>query len=410
MREDSAQLPVDFLVGFTIFILCLIMVANFVPSLLVGLQRTSGIDYDAVAYRTGVVLTEDPGWPAGNPVMGEFFPGDARPWEQGANESVIRLGLTLTTDSPNILSINKIDKFFNGTFYGNDYRTKLLFSNYQYGYNISLQSLWPLNPDEPILNMSIGEPHPTGYGYIRRYVFIKQNSNATVNLNTTTKKDVVPVQLAYTAMTEEEVDQEFRIRLDGRLLYNRSIATPYKIDLLKESFTIRITNLSFVLNRSDLNPSPVAHNLTNWTYNECATEPHPEDRTFPVSANLTKIIFYPDCKVPDIPFYANRMVVTIDDRMDSVGRQVLEGAVPLSYNPPVYDTIQLDIDPLWPPGTPLFDSTQCLEIGLVFDDRDHCPGQGFPLPHTLIHGSFVYDYFNVTRPDLVPGMLEVSIW
>ena len=57
MREDSAQLPVDFLVGFTIFILCLIAAANFVPSLLVGLQRTSHIDYDAVAYRTGVVLT-----------------------------------------------------------------------------------------------------------------------------------------------------------------------------------------------------------------------------------------------------------------------------------------------------------------------------------------------------------------
>jgi len=65
MTKNSGQLPVDFLVGFTIFILSLIMVANFVPSLLVGLQRTSGIDYDAVAYRTGVVLVEDPGEPPG---------------------------------------------------------------------------------------------------------------------------------------------------------------------------------------------------------------------------------------------------------------------------------------------------------------------------------------------------------
>jgi hypothetical protein len=76
---------------------------------------------------------------------------------------------------------------------------------------------------------------------------------------------------------------------------------------------------------------------------------------------------------------------------------------------PVYNTIQLDIDPLWPPGTPLFDSTHCLEIGLVFDNRDFCDGST-RLPHTLITGSFVYDYFNVTRPPLTPGLLEVGIW
>ncbi|NLZ31190.1 MAG: hypothetical protein GX885_10720, partial [Methanomicrobiales archaeon] len=55
------MLSLDFLAGFTIFLLALIMVVNMVPGLLAGLE-SSGIDYDAVAYRTGVILAEDPGW------------------------------------------------------------------------------------------------------------------------------------------------------------------------------------------------------------------------------------------------------------------------------------------------------------------------------------------------------------
>ena len=37
-----------------------IYVATLVPSLFIGLQSRT-IDYDAVAYRTGVILVEDPG-------------------------------------------------------------------------------------------------------------------------------------------------------------------------------------------------------------------------------------------------------------------------------------------------------------------------------------------------------------
>ncbi|MDD1661674.1 MAG: hypothetical protein LUQ49_04335, partial [Methanomicrobiales archaeon] len=162
MRKDSAQLPVDFLVGFTIFILSLIMVANFVPSLLVGLQRTSGIDYDAVAYRTGVVLAEDPGETnlpqvPEFPIGGDPTPYDVnyvwQPWELRTDkEQVSRFGLALARDTPSVLSINKINRFFGKTSFSfgpglddnfdsptNDYRSKLLFSSYQYGYNITLQ-------------------------------------------------------------------------------------------------------------------------------------------------------------------------------------------------------------------------------------------------------------------------------
>ncbi len=63
MTSDSGNLSIDFLVGFTIFIIAFIWVVSMIPGLLIGLQSYT-IDYDAVAYRTGVILVEDPGEPA----------------------------------------------------------------------------------------------------------------------------------------------------------------------------------------------------------------------------------------------------------------------------------------------------------------------------------------------------------
>ena len=63
MSDDSAALSIDFLVGFTIFLIAFIWVLSMIPGLLIGLQGYT-IDYDAVAYRTGVILVEDPGQPS----------------------------------------------------------------------------------------------------------------------------------------------------------------------------------------------------------------------------------------------------------------------------------------------------------------------------------------------------------
>jgi hypothetical protein len=423
MRGDSAQLPVDFLVGFTIFILSLIMAANFVPSLLVGLQRTSGIDYDAVAYRTGVVLVEDPGEPAGNRIVGEV--SDREPWHLKTKyykAEIDRLGLALTADTPNILSINKINRFFCTTetsaptlFFddrfdssSNDYRTKLLFSEYMYGYNITLRNLSPMKPGESLLNLSIGQPYPAGYGYIRRYVLIKQNTNATLNMNVT---NYGLSTLPFDAYSDSQVknaqgEEEFRIRLDGPILYNKSIDAPYTIDLLMEPFTVRITNISSVLNSSELNPSPLAKNATEWNWNQCG------DTTSPAitGATLKAVRFY-DSLGGEIAGYYASMMLTIDGIPKpgpglSLDPSPLNGGV--GYK--VKDTIELSVSPLWPSGTNEFDKYKSLEIGLVFDDRDSCPGGGNPLPRILVTGTFLYDYQNVTRPDLSTGMLEVGIW
>ncbi len=60
MTKDSGALSIDFIVGFTIFLIAFIWVVSLVPGLLINLQGFT-IDYDAVAYRTGVILVEDPG-------------------------------------------------------------------------------------------------------------------------------------------------------------------------------------------------------------------------------------------------------------------------------------------------------------------------------------------------------------
>lgn len=104
MMDDTANLSLDFLAGFTIFMVAFIYVASLIPSLLLGLQ-SSTIDYNAVAYRTGVILVEDPGAPVSweNPgIYPDYY----------IQTNGIRFGLALSKDTPNILSQAKIKPVF----------------------------------------------------------------------------------------------------------------------------------------------------------------------------------------------------------------------------------------------------------------------------------------------------------
>ena len=83
MTNSDGNLSVDFLVGFSIFMIAFIWVATLVPNLFLGVSSHQ-IDFDAVAYRTGVILAEDPGNPS--------VPDD--PWQmylrirQGQNRTI----------------------------------------------------------------------------------------------------------------------------------------------------------------------------------------------------------------------------------------------------------------------------------------------------------------------------------
>ena len=103
ISPEEAQLSIDFLVGFTIFIVGFIFVATMMSGLLINLQSRT-IDYDAVAYRTSVVPVEDPG----EPMIGRTFDLSI-PAEK---DLLLRLGLSIDRNRPEILQDSKIKKFF----------------------------------------------------------------------------------------------------------------------------------------------------------------------------------------------------------------------------------------------------------------------------------------------------------
>ena len=235
MSDDSAVLSIDFLVGFTIFLLAFIWVLSIIPGLLIGLQAFT-IDYDAVAYRTGVILVEDPGQKSTNETSWEIAT-----FQQNYNKAdVLRFGLAVSREDPNILSLDKVNRFFdNTTFnYPGDYHNRSIFGDYPYRFNISLKYI-----GSPESAKSIGEVLPEGYGYIRRFVKIKSMSNATIdgsnltflnnerfiNGDNTTRTHIFSILLNNTGLTGEE---------------NQIKDAAYQIIPGKESFMINLTYLN----------------------------------------------------------------------------------------------------------------------------------------------------------------------
>jgi len=337
---------IDFLVGFTIFMVALIAVASMVPGLLAGLQ-SSGIDYDAVAYRTGVILAEDPGWPVDPP------------WEmkdQYHKEEIERMGLAVSNETPNILLSTKIEKFFNTSFFDpEDYRSKVIFGEIPYSYNITLRSLdWTYNH-------KVGQETPEGYGYIRRVVKIKEPSVAVIDEGFRNQYTISP--------GDNSTTRTFTVRLDFSRLINLSIDPAYRIDPRTEPVNITITDFSEYLNKTSTPPieNATLKDVTFWG----------GSLSFP---------FPYDTENPDL------YTLSLDGN-------------PYDLKPeaPVESNISLVLKPA---ATSLFplDQNSILDILFTFEDTDY--------PHTNITGIHYYDYntTNVTRPALKPAVLEVAIW
>jgi len=334
---------IDFLVGFTIFMVALIAVASMVPGLLAGLQ-SSGIDYDAVAYRTGVILVEDPGWPVDPP------------WEtydETHKGEIERIGLAVSKDAPNILLSTKIEKFFNTSFFDpEDYRSKAIFGDIPYSYNIRLRSLdWTYN-------YATGDDTPPGYGYIRRVVKIKEPSVAVINGSS--------FKVQYTTMEDNSTTRTFTVRFDFNRLINQSIDPAYRIDPRAEPVNITITDFEEFLNGTASNATLESVTLRRGS----SSIPFPYDES-------------------DTDYYTLR----IDNN-----------TVLYSPEPGVGVSSNISLV-LKPPATSLFDlgPTSILDVEFNFEDEP---------PATNITGIHYYDYnpANVTRPDLKPAVLEVAIW
>lgn len=241
--DDSGLLSIDFLAGFTIFMLAFIIVATMMSGLVVSLQSRT-VDYDAVAYRTSVILVEDPG-------EGGFPPAKSNEWQLNditkpeQRDYIKRLGLSLDRNVPGLLQSEKINEFFDSSSdsttcslsqsfcYPKDYRDKLIFGDYPYSFNISLRNL-----NDPLSSIqSVGDPigdtTQNKYGYIKRLVKIKQPgaTGATMNL-TTTNSTGLP-----------NYSNETTVRMEFSKLYSQ-LNPFYRIDPLNENIKIGLQNLT----------------------------------------------------------------------------------------------------------------------------------------------------------------------
>jgi hypothetical protein len=356
------------------------MVAGMVPGLLIGLQRTTAIDYDAVAYRTAAILAEDPGWPV--------FPA----WELSNNpDGVDRIGLAVAKEAPNILSLSKIGKLNEGIFSNEDYRKRIIFGDYPYRFNITLNSTEGKE-------LEIGDSLPgnlSAYGYIRRVVKIKDSPTATINLSS---------DYAYTynvsTYNASGSNQTFTVRLNLSELVDKSINPAYQFDPRVEPIDITITNFSAKLNNSQYFFNGIydfdsVANYTNWT---------DIGLTAPDNATLTKVRFYKNENPSALPFDYD---ITDPDMYVFLIENETGVRKPFNLSPStyVYNNLSLFIHP----GTLPIDESTILDITFTFHDV-YNETDSTPVPRTLINGTHILNYTRIEQYPLRTAWLEVAIW
>jgi len=376
-QNDAGNLSIDFLAGFTIFMIAFIYVATLIPGLFLNLQAYT-IDYNAVAYRTGVILAEDPGMPY-NPsweTLSDYDKGE-----------LLRFGLALsdgTTTTPNVLSAAKVNRFFCSTWvYPDDYQSRAIFGNYPYQFNISLQMAGSN------VTQSVGEVPPEDYGFIRRIVKVKEMSNATIDPTVTPggawhqdyeTKDynvtthLFSIYVNYTALSENGPD------------YNNPAYQINPISPMAEGIMVNLTNLQSTINNKTSQP---------------------------VTINLTSISVYRSRMLPTQTGHApfSGVPTTTDQYKVHIDGNTTPATLPAA----VFNNVSLFIDPgtlnswgSWGGGQA--DPNTYLNITMQFD-LNH--GAGFlNSTQSQPYGAFDYNYnpVNVTQPVLDDGVMEVAVW
>ena len=373
-ERERANLSLDFLTGFTVFIIAFIYVATLVPGLLLDLQNTN-IDYNAVAYRTGVILTEDPGSPNTweNPaVYSDYF------IQNGATGT--RLGLALSSTTPNVLSLQKINRFYCSTLltYPGDYRSRAVFGDYPYLFNVSLQIT-----GENATRV-VGDILPDEYGYIRRVVKVRGYSNVTIGQQVITNMNM--------NSTDNVTIHNFLVQFNSTdLLANTSnpaCKNPlYQINPWQDQMVVNLTDLNTTLGNRTTNASLVS--LTILRAQQSQPFPLPSAVTtakFDSTANLTGL-------VPPLFLYADgnsTPVTTLPVNVSSNISLVLSPGY--FYNMGYNSATQQDLQ-----------TQMYVEYTFQLTQPDH-------YLNNTVSGAFPYTYSYVTPPALHDGIMEIAVW
>jgi hypothetical protein len=397
MNDSDGNLSIDFLVGFTIFMIAFIWVATLVPNLFLGLSAI-GIDYDAVAYRTGVILAEDPGATL-----------DGSPWEvqpDNGKANIQRFGLAISKETPNVLGELKVSRFFNqsaGFIYPDDFRKKAIFGDYPYRFNISLLEVGKAP-------RYIGEERPETYGYIRKNVKIKHSSNATINMTNYERFGLwnLDTGFAADAYNSKNYDgnvtyHDFALVINRTELLHGNVTTPvlspnydaaYRIDPRTDGFNITVDDLD----KFFWDPAyPAKFKNNTWV-------------TVPYGLNLSKV----------------RLSYSLDD-----------SSPPINYPAgPYKDYIFIDTDqttPVTPPVTVVQNVTfrfrpgffayppndrGSIYINMTFGVKTTDPqnpgnteyGMKFLNSSHKQPWDYNYNATEVTQPELTDAVLEVAVW
>jgi len=377
MTDDAAILSVDFLVGFTIFLVSFIWIANLVPGLFLGLSAST-IDYNAVAYRTGVILAEDPG---------ATVPTVFTPWEfQTANpltattgkNNVVRFGLAKSKSTPGVLDLNKVNSFFNTTLwsYPDDYRTRAVFGDYPYRFNISLRTF------NDNMTRFVGDLIPDNYGFIRREVKVAGWSNATIDQTMISNRGY--------NNTENVTFNLFTIAINSSELNYDNISTPLLDPSRDPAYRIDPEWAEFMINITGLDKSP--------------------PRMAPVirfdDINLSSVAFY---RQP----YGSSQFIGITPPPWFQCRYYNDGnSTPVTLPVEIKYNVSMVCDPGFFSGVA---PDNIIFINMTYgavDPTGANPNYGIQFLNSSSSGPFQYDYnaTNVTQPYLEDGVLEVAVW
>ncbi|MDY6931418.1 MAG: hypothetical protein SVJ22_05840 [Halobacteriota archaeon] len=261
----DAQVSIDFLAGITIFLVTFIAIALFIPGMFTPFQSET-VDLNSVAYRTSVILIEDPGrW--NNTTVG------GSDWEKNVTTraNLRRIGLAVDKDNPNLLNLSKIKPFNDDSYLNN---SELIFNlslfrrigatDVAYGFNISIVEL-----DDGTILAERGENISSTSGDVvsmKRTVLAQTGYYAYLNGDNLTQEDPIANTKPWinvTGLQEEDVVFEitnFNVTNPASTKYqsiklNNSVLNNYNLAIGPEYNVWKKTNTTdFVLSPPVISP------------------------------------------------------------------------------------------------------------------------------------------------------------